>query len=343
LFSFLGEHKIRTTKYFSVFMLHFYMCNTDQSETIDKPKLLIILGPTAVGKSELGIQIAKRIGGEIVNADSLQVYKYLDIGTAKPSRAEREEVHHYLIDIIDPDAEFNAGAYKRAAQETIRELHKRGSRIILVGGTYLYVRVLLYGLINGISADREIRGELRRIKSEFGVPYVYEKLKSLDHDAADRIHPNDYVRIERALEAYYLTGTKMSQLQEKHGFRENEYEILKIGISEEREVLKKKIDKRVDRMVDEGLVDEIKKLREMNFGRDLKPMKSVGYKRINQHIDGEITLDKAIELIKRDTKRLAKRQMTWLRKDEGIYWYHVPEDLDTVMYRARDFYEGSYS
>jgi tRNA dimethylallyltransferase len=318
------------------------MCYTGLLEPKDKPKLLVLLGPTAVGKSELGIKVAKRIRGEMVNADSLQVYKYLDIGTAKPSKVEREEVPHHLIDIIDPDKEFNAGAYKKAAQETTRELHKRGRRIILVGGTYLYVRVLLYGLIEGISADCEIRDELRRLKSDFGVSYIYNKLESLDPDAAGRIHPNDYVRIERALEVYYLTGAKMSELQEKHGFRENEYEVLKIGISEEGGVLKRKIDERVDRMIKEGLVDEVEKLREMGFGRNLKPMQSIGYKHMNQYIDGEITLNKAIELIKRDTKRLAKRQMTWLRVDKDIHWYHIPADLDRVMDKAEDFYDSSY-
>lgn len=319
------------------------MCDTGQSESKDKPKLLVILGPTAAGKSELGIKVAKRIRGELVNADSLQVYKHLAIGTAKPSKVEREEVPHHLIDIVDPDKEFNAGAYKKTAQETIRELHKRGSRIILVGGTYLYVRVLLYGLIEGMSSDYEIRDELRRLKSDFGVPYIYNTLESLDPDAAGRIHPNDYVRMERALEVYYLTGAKMSELQGKHGFRENEYEVLKIGISEEREVLKKKIDERVDRMIEEGLVNEVEKLREMGFGRDLKPMQSVGYKHTNQYIDGEITLNRAIELIKRDSKRLAKRQMTWLRRDKDIHWYHIPNDLDRVMYKAQDFYDSSYT
>ncbi|MER3446815.1 MAG: tRNA (adenosine(37)-N6)-dimethylallyltransferase MiaA [Candidatus Dadabacteria bacterium] len=319
------------------------MHNTGQLETRDRPKILVILGPTAAGKSELGIQIAKRIGGEIVNADSLQVYKYMDIGTAKPSRAERQYIPHHLIDIIDPSTEFNAGSYRKAAQEVIRELHKRGVKIILVGGTYLYVRVLLYGLIEGISADREIRDELRWLKSDFGVSYVYEKLKSLDPAAAGRIHPNDYVRIERALEAYYISGTKMSELQEKHGFKGDEYEVLKIGISEERGVLRKRIDQRVDRMIEKGLVDEVKKIREMGFGRDLKPMQSIGYKHINQYVDGEIALDKAIELIKRDTKRLAKRQMKWLRRDKDINWYRIPEDLDMVLHRAEDFYNTDYS
>ncbi len=303
----------------------------------DEPKLFVILGPTAVGKSKVGIEIAKRIGGEIVNADSLQVYRYLDIGTAKPRKEEREQVPHHLIDIIDPNKDFNAGLYRKTAVEVIRDLHKRSAKMILVGGTYLYVRVLLYGIIEGISADMEIRDRLRRLKSTFGISYVYEKLKSLDPDTASRIHPNDYVRIERALEAYYLTGSRMSELQEKHGFKENEYEVIKIGLLEEREILRKRIDERVDRMIEEGLVDEVKKLREMGFAKDLKPMQSIGYKHINQYLDGEITLDKAIELIKRDTKRFAKRQMTWLRKDKDIHWYHFPEGLEKIVNEAEIF------
>jgi tRNA dimethylallyltransferase len=304
----------------------------------DKPKLLVILGPTAVRKSKLGIEIARRIGGEIVNVDSLQVYRYLDIGTAKPSKQEREKVPHHLIDIINPDEEFNAGIYRRLAKSVIEELHRKSAKIILVGGTYLYVRVLLCGLIEGISGDKKIRDELRKLKSIFGVSYLYEKLKSLDPDAASRIHPNDYVRIERALEAYYLTGEKMSELQAKHGFRENEYEVLKVGLFEEREILRKKIDERVDRMIEEGLVDEVRKLRDMGLGRGLKPMQSIGYKQINQYLDGEITLDRAIELRKRDTKRYAKRQMTWLRRDKEIHWYHLPEDLDKIMNEVEAFF-----
>jgi tRNA dimethylallyltransferase len=308
--------------------------------TKDKPKLLVILGSTAVGKSKLGIEIAKGIGGEIVNADSIQVYRYLNIGTAKPDEGLRKQLTHHLIDIIDPDEEFNAGMYRKAAQGVIRRLYNKSAKIILVGGTYLYVRVLLYGSIEGISRDSEIRERLRKLKSILGLSYVYEKLKSLDPDAAMRIHPNDYVRIERALEAHYLTGSRMSELQEKHGFKENEYEVKKIGLYEEREPLKKRIDKRVDRMVEEGLVDEVRKLREMGYGEELKPMQSIGYKHINQYLDGEVTLDKAIELIKRDTKRFAKRQMTWLRKDKDIHWHHLPEDWDKIMKAVEKFFRG---
>lgn len=303
-----------------------------------KPKLLVILGPTAAGKSNLALEIAKRIGAEIVGADSLQVYRYLDIGTAKPSLNERQEIPHHLIDIVDPAKEFNAGTYRRAAKEVIGALHKKSAKIILVGGTYLYVRVLLNGLIEEISADEEIRSNLRKLKSAFGVSYVYEKLKSLDPDSAFRIHPNDYIRIERALEAYYVTGEKMSVLQTRHGFNESDHDFLKIGLFEGRESLRKKIDKRVDDMIRAGLVDEVKRLREMGFGKDLKPMQSIGYKQINRFLDGDITLDGAIDLIKRDTKRFAKRQMTWLRADKDIRWYSLPEDLDRVMNAAEDFF-----
>ena len=282
--------------------------------------------------------MARGIGGEIVNADSLQVYKYLDIGTAKPKEADREGIPHHLVDIVNPDEEYNAGIYTKTARPLISELHRKPAKIIVVGGTYLYVRVLLHGIVEKIPADREIRHHLRRLKSVFGVVYLYEKLKSLDPDSAYRIHRNDYVRIERALEAYYLTGEKMSQLQEKHGFKENEYDVLKIGLSQEREVLKKRIDERVDKMMEDGLLDEVKKLRGMGFGRELKPMQSIGYKQMNQYLDGEITLERAIELIKRDTKRLAKRQMTWLRQDKDIRWYRLPEDRDKLMDEIETFY-----
>ncbi|HEX3036373.1 MAG TPA: tRNA (adenosine(37)-N6)-dimethylallyltransferase MiaA, partial [Thermodesulfobacteriota bacterium] len=207
-----------------------------------------------------------------------------------------------------------------------------------VGGTYLYVRVLLYGLVEGISADKKIRENLRKLKLTFGTSYLYEGLKLLDPDSASRIHPNDYVRIERALEAYYVTGERMSDLQSEHGFREGEYEVLKIGLFEEREVLRRKIDERVDRMVESGLVDEVKKLREMGYNKDLKPMQSIGYKQVNRYLDGEITLDRAIELIKRDTKRFAKRQMTWLRRDKDIRWFHLPEDFDKIISVVNSFF-----
>ncbi len=305
-----------------------------------KPKLFVVLGPTAVGKSAVGIDIAKRLGGEIINADSLQVYKYLNIGTAKPSSKDLHEVSHHLINIVNPDEDFNAGMFRSRADSTIKDLHEANNNIILVGGTYLYVKVLLSGLIEGLPANMEIRENIKKLRAIFGLPYVYDRLLLLDPEAASRIHPNDYVRVERALEVNYLTGQKMSELQAVHSFQDQDYEYFKIGISLDRETLKERIDKRVDIMIEEGLVEEVKQLREMGYHNNLKPMQSIGYKEINQFLDGEIDLDEAVELIKRDTKRFAKRQMTWLKKDNEINWFEKDKDFDQILDKAREFFES---
>ena len=305
-----------------------------------KPKLFVVLGPTAVGKSAVGIDIAKRLRGEIINADSLQVYKYLNIGTAKPNSKELHEVSHHLINIVDPDEDFNAGMFRSRAASTIKDLHEANKNIILVGGTYLYVKVLLSGLIEGLPANMEIRENIKKLRAIFGLPYVYDRLLLLDPEAAARIHPNDYVRAERALEVNYLTGQKMSELQAVHSFQDQDYEYFKIGISLDRETLKERIDKRVDIMIKEGLVEEVKKLREMGYHNNLKPMQSIGYKEINQFLDGEIGIDEAVELIKRDTKRFAKRQMTWLKKDNEINWFEKDKDFDQILDKAREFFES---
>ena len=306
--------------------------------TSNKPRLLVILGPTAIGKSSLAVEIAKRINGEILSADSLQVYRYLDIGTAKPSKEDQAEVDHHLIDIIDPDEEFNAGLFREYANSLIGKLTRSRTKLILVGGTYLYVRVLLHGLIAGAASNKEMRDRFRTLKSTFGVGYFYEKLKSLDPESALRIHSNDYVRIERALESYYLTGEKISNLQKKHGFRNNEYRYLKIGLYDERDSIRKRIDDRVDSMIGKGFVEEVKTIRSMGFLPTLKPLQSIGYRQMNQYLDKDLSLKTAVELIKRDTKRLAKRQMTWLKSDKEISWYRLPEDLGRVMNQVDAFY-----
>ena len=302
-----------------------------------KPKLLVVLGPTAVGKSAVGIDIAKRLGGEIINADSLQVYKYFNIGTAKPTREELSEATHHLIDIVDPAEDFNAGIFRTRANSIISTLHSEGENIILVGGTYLYVKVLLSGLIEGLPASPEIRENIKKLRSTFGLPYVYERLRSLDPEAASKIHPNDYVRTERALEVNYLTGQKMSELQSEHSFQDQHYDYLKIGIHLDREALRDRIDQRVDLMINKGLVSEVEQLRARGYESELKPMQSIGYKEINQYLDGDISLEEAVELIKRDTKRFAKRQMTWLRKDNEIKWLELDEDYDQMIELAEGF------
>jgi len=306
-----------------------------------KPKLLVILGPTAVGKTGLGIDIATKFGGEIVSADSLQVYKYMDIGTAKPSREEQAAVRHHLIDIARPDEEFNAGRFRAEAARIIDKLHASSRNIIVIGGTYLYVKVLLSGLIGGLPGDREIRDELKKLESEFGRRYVYDRLSSVDPESASKIHHNDYVRIERALEVYYLTGQKMSDLQTEHEFGERDYEYLKIGISHDRDKLRDRIDERVHGMFEKGLVDEVGRLRDMGYDPSLKPMQSIGYKEVNLYLNGELELETAVGLIKRDTKRFAKRQMTWLRGDDSIQWFDTSTEYDALIDKVRVFFDAS--
>ena len=301
----------------------------------EKPKILVIVGQTASGKSELALDIAKELPGEILSADSLQVYRHFDIGSAKPSSRERGLIEHHLIDILDPDEDFNAGIYRERASSVIRNLHNNSVNTIVAGGTYLYVKILLSGLVDGIPSDSDIRADIKNQNESFGTQYLYDKLKSLDPEAAQKIHSNDYVRIERALEVYHLTGQKISELQERHAFSGSSYEYLKIGISVDREVLRKRIDERVDYMIESGLVDEVRKIREMGYGNELKPMQSIGYKQINQYLDQEISFDEAIELIKRDTKRFAKRQMTWLRNDSEINWYELSGNRNEIINLAR--------
>jgi tRNA dimethylallyltransferase len=305
-----------------------------------KPRLLVILGPTASGKSRLAMEIAGALGGEIVSSDSLQVYKHLDIGTAKPSLEERAAVTHHLIDILDPDREFNAGTFRDEASRVIESLAAGGKNILLAGGTYLYVKALLSGLIEDLPADRTIRAALRKERAEHGTAPLYERLLSIDPESASRIHPNDYVRTERALEVYELTGQKMSLLLSLHEFAVRDYDYLKIGINVERQKLRQRIDERVDGMISAGLVDEVRGLRNMGYGPWLKPMQSIGYKEMNAYLEGALDFDRTVELIKRDTKRFAKRQMTWLRADKEIEWFDIPGDAGKVMEIAERFFRG---
>ena len=284
------------------------------------------------------MEIARHLGAEIVSADSLQLYRHLDIGTAKPTPEERSVVPHHLIDIADPGEEFNAGRFRALAREVIHEVHSRGKNVILVGGTYLYIKVLLSGLIEDIPADTAVRSRIKKLRESHGTDYVYGMLKSIDPAAAARIHHNDYVRAERALEVFYVTGEKLSHLQSLHEFGDREFDYLKIGISVEREELRRRIDERVDRMIEGGLIEEVRNLRSMGYGSELKPMQSIGYKEINSYLDGGITFERAVELIKRDSRRLAKRQMTWLRRDKEINWFDIPRDLEKALAATRAFF-----
>lgn len=307
------------------------------SNTDKKPKLIVILGPTAVGKTKLGIEIAKKIGASIISADSLQIYKYLDIGTAKPSLDQRAAVEHHLIDVLDPTEDCNAGIYRELALSKIHQLLKDGKEIVVVGGTFLYVKVLLSGLLNDIGVDKLLRAELKEIRKKKGTHALHKRLGLIDPESAVRINKNDYVRIERAIEVYHLTGKTISEHQKKHAFQDNKFDSLKIGIGIERNDLRARIDKRVDMMVEQGFLEEVEKLRGMGYSPNLKPMQSIGYKQINQYLDTNITFDRAIEVIKRDSKRFSKRQMTWLRADKEIEWFDSNINSEFIYNRALQF------
>lgn len=308
-----------------------------------KTKLLVILGPTAAGKSGLAFQLALDFGAEIVSADSLQVYKYLDIGTAKPSPEARAQVKHHLIDLIEPDKELNAGIYKCLADKAIDSISSSGKRVILVGGTFLYVRLLLHGLVEGIPGDRQIREKLRREASSIGVEAMYERLRTVDPLSALRIHPRDYVRVERALEVFHLTGVPLSRLQDAHGFRSHRYDFLKLALYVDRDELARRIDLRTQEMIDKGLVEEVRGILDMGYSPELKPLKSIGYSEIVSYLSGNVTLARSIELIKRNTKRYAKRQMTWLRKEGGVEWVSPEKDYSYIKSMVAGFFSSSSS
>ena len=279
----------------------------------------------------MALEIADRTGACIISADSVQVYRHFDIGSAKPTEQQRREIPHFLIDIVDPDEDFNAGAYMRLALDCIRGLVADGKRIVVVGGTFLYVKALFYGLLEGVETDREFREHLARERDAEGVASLHRKLESVDPISAGRINPNDYVRIERALEVYHVTGEKMSDHQQRHAFSEQRFNALKVGLLWGREQLRRAIDARVDAMIGRGWVEEVKTIRAMGYGPHLKPMKSIGYKRINEFLDGQLDFKTAVENIKTDTKRFSKRQSTWLRADNGIKWFDPVKERDLIL------------
>lgn len=283
-----------------------------------KKPLVVIVGPTAVGKNEVARELAKRIGGEIVSCDSRQVYRYLDIGTAKPTKEERREIPHHLIDIIEPDKEFNAFLYARKAHKVISGIQRRKGIPILVGGSGLYLRAVIDGISLKAGRDKKIREGLEK----FGSNYLYKKLKKVDPETASRLHPHDRVRIIRALEVHKLTGEPISTLQ-RLSKRRPDYVLMMIGLKRGREELYQRINERVDRMMGEGLVEEVRGLLEKGFSKDLIARKGLGYKEIIGYLNGEYDLKEAIQLLKRNTRRFAKRQLTWFNQDKRIHWIEM--------------------
>lgn len=308
---------------------------------MDKIKIIVIVGPTASGKSALAIELSRRFDGEIVSADSMQVYRYMDIGTAKPVKEEREKIPHHLIDIVDPDEEFTAARYRDEASKVIMEIHKRGKNVFVVGGTGLYIRALTKGLFKGPGSDAQIRSELAMLGSgSDGAGYLYEKLKEADPQAAIGIHPNNTARIIRALEVYYLTNKPISVFQKEHNFSEEPYEVVKIGLSVDRKFLYKSIEDRVDNMIKAGLAEEARRVLDMGYSPGLKTMRGLGYKEIIGYIQNKYSLEDAVREIKKNTRRYAKRQMTWFKKEADIRWFSS-EEKDKIISLIEGFLNES--
>ena len=287
-----------------------------------KPKIVIVLGPTAVGKTELALAVAQRVNAEIVNADSQQVYRYLDIGTGKPSKPERERVRHHLIDVVNPDEDFNAARYRQLAAASIDEIHKRGAKVLVSGGTGLYLKALTGGLFSGPSQDTELRANLEREIAQIGLAALYDRLIAIDPGANTKIHPNDRQRIIRAVEVYQSTGRPLSEWQNEHRFQEEAFQVLKIGLARARAELYDLINRRSESMIRAGLLDEVRGLMERGYELDLKPLRSVGYRQMGEVIEGIKGLPEAIAEMKQEPRRLAKRQLTWFRSDPEIRWFH---------------------
>jgi len=306
----------------------------------EKPSVVVVTGPTASGKTPLAIEIAQRFGGEIVNADSMQVYRYMDVGTAKPSLEQRAQVPHYLLDVVTPDVPYSAGRYAEEARKVAAGIHARGKIVVLAGGTGLYIRAFLEGLLESGEADLGLRAELEeenRAAVEAGDPLrLHGRLAAVDPEAADRIHPNDVRRIIRALEIAGSLGEPASSLRDEHGFGDRPYRVLHLALDPGREALNERIDRRCGEMIDGGLLREARALRERGYGPELRPMGAIGYRHMTPVVDGADTLATALEVMRRDTRRFARRQRTWLRKVPDVRWQR-PDETGLIFDAVESF------
>lgn len=293
-----------------------------------KQKLIVVAGPTASGKTRLAIDIAKSVNGEIVNADSMQIYKYMNIGSAKPTLEEQSEAKHHLIDFLDPDEEFSVADYTDLAHKVIAEIASRGKVPIMCGGTGLYINSVVNDITFGeIETDYKLREELNELAKQHGSQYLLDILKEFDPVSAQRLHPGNLRRIVRAIEFYRTTGIPISEHQEMTKQKESRYEPLMLCVKWDREVLYDRINKRVDIMMNDGLLDEVKQLMEMGYTKELNSMKGIGYKEIIDYFEGNMSLEDTVNLIKQSSRRYAKRQLTWFRRDKRIHWLDANEDF----------------
>ncbi|MEO8398486.1 MAG: tRNA (adenosine(37)-N6)-dimethylallyltransferase MiaA [Ignavibacteriaceae bacterium] len=291
-------------------------------------KVIVILGPTCSGKTSLGILLAQKLNGEIISADSRQIYKDLNIGTAKPSKEELKNTKHHLINFLDMEENYNASKFEQDSIKICRNLFKKNKIPIVVGGSGLYIKALVDGIIDSAEIDEEYRKKLLKFKEEFGNEFLHNKLKKVDIISAEKIHPAFWKRVIRALEVYHLTGKPIWQHHNEQKKRKINFQFSQRGLKWEREILYKNIEFRVDEMIENGLVEEVKILISKGFNKNINSLNTVGYKEIFSYLDGEISLGKAIELIKRNTRRFAKRQFTWFTADDRIVWHNIESQKD---------------
>ena len=288
---------------------------------MSKKPMIVLTGPTAVGKTALSIGLAKRINGSIISADSMQIYKHMDIGSAKITKEEMCGVKHYLIDELEPYEEFNIYRFKEMALEALKEIYAEGKIPIIVGGTGFYIQGLLYDIdFSETNADEEYRNEMENYAKENGAHALHELLRKVDPESCELIHENNVKRVIRALEYYHLTGEKISEHNKKEKEKESPYNFAYFVLNDIRENLYSRIDLRVDKMVEAGLLEEVCSLKDMGYTPDMVAMQGLGYKEILWHLDNRCTLNEAVETIKQETRHFAKRQLTWFRREKEVIW-----------------------
>ncbi len=288
---------------------------------MQKKPLVVLTGPTAVGKTKASIELAKSIGGEIISADSMQVYRYMDIGSAKISKEEMEGVPHYLVDVLDPREDFHVVKFQEMAKSAMEEIYSHGHIPILVGGTGFYIQALVYDIdFTNKDEDTNIRRKLEAFADQEGLTALHERLRKVDPKSAELIHANNKKRVIRALEFFEQTGKPISEHNEVEKAKESPYDFRYFVLTDDRQRLYNRIDQRVDLMIDKGLVEEVKGLRQMGCKKDMVSMQGLGYKEILEYLDGDTSLEEAIYKIKRDTRHFAKRQLTWFRRERQVIW-----------------------
>ena len=299
--------------------------------------IVVVAGPTASGKSDLAFRLAQEFDAELICSDSMQVYRQFDVGTAKPTLSEQKQVRHHQLDLIDPDGHYSAGKYERETAIIIKQIQQRGRLPILVGGTGLYYRALMYGISNIPEIPEKIRQELSNLQEEHGTSYCWEQLQKHDPQTAKRLHPNDTSRIMRSLEVVLATGTSITAFQQQQPFAEARYPVLAVAYEWERSVLYERINQRTSKMLKSGWIEEVEMLLE-SYSPELKPLQAIGYREIVEHLQDRLKREPLVKEIQQRTRQYAKRQMTWFRREAKIEW-HQPDDEAAILDKIKVYLE----